>query len=977
MCLLDLVTLSAAAAPEELLTISLWQNWTDHIDAQTLARPVVELAEKAQVELPPGEWGALAQHASEFPFSTMSKEKRRGLILLVATLAQGNTRRRSHQFVNAPSIERLMSFMDVTKLVSDITWSAWCGVLNACDSKDRLIGEIAGELGLPWPFSRRAEPLETYLDLMPGEIGAIPGIGHKKLRTIILCVAQAVHELGATTEAPRDEEGRSQSSASDDSSELSLSHRSTQVVLQELLGRLKESEREVMELRFGLCGRRSQTLADIAERGGVTRERIRQIESKALKRLRNSSHLSSELRHSLDEEADVIWSDLAAGSEVILSETPDTELTGKLNITYRLSFAICELSVSAFLDGIAKRLPRGWYRSAVDRFLIERVIFQLDNDAGRPFPTPIEVVAHRVEAAVPAVRLAAAFSANTEVYKGYVWKGRLGEQGRRSITLHRILASMSDRVAIDTAELVSIHNRIRPHSTCSYRDAEMAMARFGHLFIQMGKGAWVAAGGVPLPSISEVDPDDAVPMDQEDTSVGIDSNTAAGAIAGILTEFGPLPMSKIVDLFRVHTDFQASSVGPILLTRGDFLRMAPGIYGLNQHLSDKGVREKARRLLLTEGACAEFIRALRAGEPRGKFPLWTCRMEHEWCEWARDRATANIYSSLLVVVQPDQWEHVSLEERKRWKMIKQADSCYQIDGEVSVALPTEPVVVRDLLAPILVAYRQGHLGWVTINHLHGKRQNDNKALTYLGLLIAAGVVHAQEDWRLPHFATDEADEFCDNFLEALYRDGRVRWDSRMGELFRDRIRTGLSQSRGWVTAEIAEALRGILPAREGESRFTSEAMIRARVELGIAIASADGKIAEHELERVRDYASMGVRNIGGEGASLVESFIQGTLSTMPDAIAVAKEIRKKMPIAERQSLMTHLFLLAAEDGVFHEAEGRLLVLLQKNLEIDPDHFETLYRSHAKDPRAAALLSEKLRKRESRENVEEIVSLLML
>ena len=977
MCLLDLVTLLTETSPEEFITVSLWRNWTDRIDDQVLARPVVELAEEAQMDLPPGGWGVLAQHTSEFPFSTMSKENRRVLILLVATLAQDNTQRRSRQLVDAPSIGR-MNFMAVTKLIAETTmaWSTWCRVLKASDSKDRLVGEIAARLGLSWPFSRRAEPLKTYLDRMPKEIGAIPGIGRKKLRTILMCVAQAVHELGATTESPRDDEDRRQSNTSDASGDLSPSHRSTQLLLQELLNCLKDSGREVIELRFGLDGRNPQTLAAIADRRGVTRERIRQIESKSLKLLKTSP-LSSELRHSLDNEANFIWGDLAAGSEVVLSDIPDTELADRLNPTYRLSFAIYGLPVSGFLDGIATRVPWGWYRTAVDSFLIERVSFQLDNGTGGPFPAPIEVVAHRIEAPVLAVRLAVAFSATMKVYKGYMWKGPLGKRGRRSIVLHRILASMSDRFAIDTAEIVSIHNRIRPHSACSYRDAEMAMARLSHLFIQMGKGAWVAAGGVPLPSIGEVVSDNVVSMDQEDTSVDINSNTVAGAIAGILTEFGPLSMSKIVDHFSVHRDFQASSVGPILLTREDFLRMAPGIYGLTQHLSDKEASEKASRLLLTEDACAKFIRALRSGEPRAKFPLWTCGMEHEWCEWARDSATASIYSSLLVVVQPDQWQHASLEERERWKRIKQADSCYQIDGEVSVALPTESVVVKDLLAPILVASRQGHLGWVTINHLHGKRQNDRKALAYLGLLIAAGVVHAQDDWRLRHVATNEADELCDNLLDALHRTGRVRWDSSMGDLLKDRIRTGLSQSRGWITAEIAEALRGVLPARERENCFTAKAMIRARVELGIALASVDGKINERELERVRGHALMGVRDLGSEGASLIEGFIQETVSTVPDAIAVAKEIRKKMSIAKRQSLMTYLFMIAAEDGVFHEAEGRLLVLLQKALDIDPHHFETLYRSHAKDPRAVALLSEGLRKRESRENIEELVSLLML
>ena len=51
------------------------------------------------------------------------------------------------------------------------------------------------------------------------------------------------------------------------------------------LSGLSEREREVLELRFGLRNSHGQTLQEIADRFGVTRERIRQIEKRALQRL--------------------------------------------------------------------------------------------------------------------------------------------------------------------------------------------------------------------------------------------------------------------------------------------------------------------------------------------------------------------------------------------------------------------------------------------------------------------------------------------------------------------------------------------------------------------------------------------------------------------------------------------------------------------------------------------------------------------
>jgi len=54
------------------------------------------------------------------------------------------------------------------------------------------------------------------------------------------------------------------------------------------LSALSAREREVLELRFGLRNSHGRTLQQIADRMGVTRERVRQIEQRALKRLRRA-----------------------------------------------------------------------------------------------------------------------------------------------------------------------------------------------------------------------------------------------------------------------------------------------------------------------------------------------------------------------------------------------------------------------------------------------------------------------------------------------------------------------------------------------------------------------------------------------------------------------------------------------------------------------------------------------------------------
>ncbi|HEY0070957.1 MAG TPA: RNA polymerase sigma factor RpoD [Chloroflexia bacterium] len=56
-----------------------------------------------------------------------------------------------------------------------------------------------------------------------------------------------------------------------------------------VLGSLSKRERKVLQLRFGLEDGRSRTLEEVGREFGVTRERIRQIETKALRKLRHPS----------------------------------------------------------------------------------------------------------------------------------------------------------------------------------------------------------------------------------------------------------------------------------------------------------------------------------------------------------------------------------------------------------------------------------------------------------------------------------------------------------------------------------------------------------------------------------------------------------------------------------------------------------------------------------------------------------------
>src|SRR5487761_1169220 len=80
-----------------------------------------------------------------------------------------------------------------------------------------------------------------------------------------------------------------------DAASLTMLHSEVEDVLDTLTPR----ERRVLQLRFGLIDGHQRTLEEVGKRFGVTRERIRQIEAKALRKLRHPSR-SKKLRDHVD-----------------------------------------------------------------------------------------------------------------------------------------------------------------------------------------------------------------------------------------------------------------------------------------------------------------------------------------------------------------------------------------------------------------------------------------------------------------------------------------------------------------------------------------------------------------------------------------------------------------------------------------------------------------------------------------------------
>ncbi|HWO71211.1 MAG TPA: RNA polymerase sigma factor RpoD [Actinomycetota bacterium] len=133
----------------------------------------------------------------------------------------------------------------------------------------------------------------------PEEIGRVMGIGADKVREIL-----KVSQEPVSLETPIGEEEDSHlGDFIEDSDAVVPVDAASFILLQEqleaVLHTLSEREKKVIQLRFGLLDGHPRTLEEVGREFGVTRERIRQIESKTLSKLRHPSR-SQKLRDYLE-----------------------------------------------------------------------------------------------------------------------------------------------------------------------------------------------------------------------------------------------------------------------------------------------------------------------------------------------------------------------------------------------------------------------------------------------------------------------------------------------------------------------------------------------------------------------------------------------------------------------------------------------------------------------------------------------------
>ncbi|MCU0491315.1 MAG: RNA polymerase sigma factor RpoD [Chloroflexaceae bacterium] len=133
----------------------------------------------------------------------------------------------------------------------------------------------------------------------PEEIADAMGMSASKVRRTL---EASMHPLSLEMPVGQEGEGRMGDFIEDDRISTPAEAAAAAMLreqIEEVLQKLPERERKIIQLRYGLKDGRYRTLEEVGVEFGITRERIRQIEAVALRKLRHP-HLGKKLRGYLD-----------------------------------------------------------------------------------------------------------------------------------------------------------------------------------------------------------------------------------------------------------------------------------------------------------------------------------------------------------------------------------------------------------------------------------------------------------------------------------------------------------------------------------------------------------------------------------------------------------------------------------------------------------------------------------------------------
>lgn len=541
------------------------------------------------------------------------------------------------------------------------------------------------------------------------------------------------------------------------------------LIPQRCLAHLGDRERTVLERRFGLNGRKAETLADIGASLDVTRERIRQIEAKSLRILRTQH--ASDFNAYLEQRRKEVWGLLARATFGAAASYRRFN-ADKLTAGDQLSMAVLNLAILDLVQPIAREVTGGWVARDIGDEALHDARRRLEDVLARgALPARLESVCTED---LRAFMAAAETDDRIALWSGYLARRPLSRRVRRTIRVHRLLAERVD-APIQLKALHALFRARHKDDQCSTRDLLIVMGEARHLFLNLYEAGWTAFRTELSADLEEDTEQEQANEPEIDVAPDTDgATTVAGFLRKILRHEGPLPFDDLRDRFMSLADgvYSRSSVGPILLLNADFVRFAPGIYGLEEQLRDTGRVSAGQKLLLDERQLTLYCQARWAREPASLYPLWTPAMERVWADWAYGKGLKDHLHGLLTVADIGAWP-TSGAEQARWIARRQLGDGFHLLSRNPLALTETVPSCVDVLRVAVYARYAGGVSWMSANRVRGLRIDDRHAHSVLAILVLVGILKPASHWQAWHEYEPQQAQLIEE-LTSTYRDSEGR-----------------------------------------------------------------------------------------------------------------------------------------------------------------------------------------------------------
>jgi RNA polymerase primary sigma factor len=176
------------------------------------------------------------------------------------------------------------------KFISYAVWWVRQAIFHALSEHTRVFRlpqKLSGQVSR---VTNAREKLRAELERMPTteELAERTALSPEAVQQLLMAAGDDVSLSAAVGDEGNLELGDTLEQETVPSVELEMIRTSFERRIQSMVGDLDEKEREVIKMRFGLDGEEPKTLQEIGESMGLSRERIRQIESRAKEKLRRS-----------------------------------------------------------------------------------------------------------------------------------------------------------------------------------------------------------------------------------------------------------------------------------------------------------------------------------------------------------------------------------------------------------------------------------------------------------------------------------------------------------------------------------------------------------------------------------------------------------------------------------------------------------------------------------------------------------------